>query len=240
MDRLPLCLEKLSSVRILVSTIIVLLSAGVAAAGPLEESNAAYNKGDHLAAIQLLKGLATEGERSAQLKLGTLYEEGRAVPKNSDEAIRWYCVASAQGDADAPFHIGRIYDDGRGVPQDYARALKWYRVGANRGEPKAQVNLGEIYASGRGVPKNYAEAAKWFRIAAEYGNELAQNNLGVLYLKGTGVRRDYVRAHVWFNLAARQGNLDAIANRDYVSRIMSPLDIARAQKLASEWTKIEQ
>lgn len=230
----------LAPVRIRVSAIVVLFSTGMAVAAPLEEANTAYSKGDYDAAAPLLRALANEGDRSAQFKLGVLYEEGKGVPKNYTEAIRWYCVASAQGDADAPFHIGRIYHDGRGMPQDQARALKWYRVGANRGEPKAQVNLGVIYASGQGVLRNYAEAAKWFRIAAEHGDEIAQNNLGVLYLTGTGVRRDYVRAHMWFNLAAAQGDHDAIAHRARVARLMTPPDIERAQKLAREWKKVEQ
>ena len=85
------------------------------------------------------------------------------------------------------------------------------------------------------MPQNYAEALKWYRLAADQGDAGAQNNLGVMYANGQGVPQDYVRAHMWFNLSAAQGNQDAARNRDNIAKLMTPAQIAEAQKLAREW-----
>jgi len=46
---------------------------------------------------------------------------------------------------------------------------------------------------------------------------------------------DYVRAHMWFSLSAAQGDQDAAKYRDHVAKLMTPAQIAEAQKLAREW-----
>ena len=47
--------------------------------------------------------------------------------------------------------------------------------------------------------------------------------------------QDYVQAHMWLNLAAAQSHADAVKNRDIVAALMTPAQIAEAQKLAREW-----
>ena len=46
---------------------------------------------------------------------------------------------------------------------------------------------------------------------------------------------DLVEAHKWFNLAAMRGNDDAKQYRWEISREMSKMQVARAQRLAREW-----
>jgi hypothetical protein len=88
-----------------------------------------------------------------------------------------------------------------------------------------------VAAYGKG---DYAQVS-WYRKAADQGYADAQSNLGRMYAKGLGVPQDYVQAHMWFNLAAAKGDADAIKNRDRVSTMMTPAQIAEAQKLAREW-----
>lgn len=40
---------------------------------------------------------------------------------------------------------------------------------------------------------------------------------------------------MWFNLAGAQGDKDAVSNRDYAATLMTPDQIAEAQRLAREW-----
>jgi hypothetical protein len=61
-----------------------------------------------------------------------------------------------------------------------------------------------------------------------------------MYTVGTGVARDLVQAHMWINLAAANlapgENRDtAVEIRDIVERLMSPVQIAEAERLAQEW-----
>ena len=133
---------------------------------------------------------------------------------------------SASGD----FQKGlTAYDNG-----DYANALLEWKPLAEQGHPGAQYNLGQMYRQGIGVPQDYKTAVKWYTLAAEQGDAIAQTNLGVMYVKGQGVIQDYVRAHMWWNIAASSGRKDAVNNRDKVAGMMTPAQIADAQKLARE------
>ncbi len=91
------------------------------------------------------------------------------------------------------------------------------------------------YYDGLGVAQDYAGAVKWFRLAAEQGDAKAQSNLGVIYAKGEGVAQDYVLAQMWFNLAAAQGDESAVKNQEMATKLMTPAQVAEAQRLAREW-----
>ena len=92
-----------------------------------------------------------------------------------------------------------------------------------------------MYENGRGVPQDYVQAVAWYRKAADQGFADAQNDLGAMYDNGLGVPQDYVQAHLWFILAAAQGDTDAGKGRDETAKLMTPQQIADAQRLASEW-----
>ena len=123
--------------------------------------------------LEQLQQLAECGYPTAQNDLGWTYQNGRGVPQDDKEAVRWYRKAAQQGYAIAQDNLGWMYQQGRGVPQDDVKAVKWFRKAAEGGSlPKAQDNLGWMYQHGRGVPQNDAEAVKWFRKAAEGGYSL--------------------------------------------------------------------
>jgi len=82
---------------------------------------------------------------------------------------------------------------------------------------------------------DYATALKLLRPLAEQGSAVGQNNLGVAYARGEGVPRDYVIAHMWANLAAAQGDKKAEKLRKQLAKLMTPAQIAEAQRLAREW-----
>ncbi len=75
---------------------------------------------------------------------------------------------------------------------------------------------------------------RWYKLAAAQGYANAQIKLGTMYGKGQGVLEDYARAHMWFNLAAAAGNLNPVEGRDIMVRLMTPQQVAEAQKLARE------
>jgi hypothetical protein len=45
--------------------------------------------------------LAKQGNISAQLNLGVMYERGQGVAKDYAEALKWYRLAAEQGNANA-------------------------------------------------------------------------------------------------------------------------------------------
>ena len=74
-----------------------------------------------------------------------------------------------------------------------------------------------------------------YETEARSGRPDALYSLGLAYSTGQGVSVDYVAAHKWFNLAAMKGVNEARAWRAQLSREMSAVQIAEAQRQAREW-----
>lgn len=185
---------------------------------------------------------AAEAVKAAEAK--KVFEEAAAAYKSGDyaTALRLLRPIAERGVFPAQMMIGAIYSQGQGVQQDYREALKWYRLAADGGMAEAQIMVGNFYLQGNGVFPDYAEAVKWFRYAAEQGDAKAQNNLGLMFASGNGVPKDYVRALMWFSLAAspsptsdQPADPNAIKNRDRAASLMTPEQVAEAQRLAREW-----
>ena len=117
---------------------------------------------------------------------------------------------------------------------DYATALREWKPLAEQGNASAQKNMGVLYNNGKGVPQDYKTAVKWYRLAAEQGNAHAQMQLGAKYALGQGVPKNYVRADMWYIIAESKGDKDATIDRNIVTKLMTPDQIAEAQKLARE------
>jgi TPR repeat protein len=195
---------KLTLKHVLAAIILVLAFAAPVAAGPLEDADAAYSRGDYMTSLQIRRPLAYQGDPVAQNYLGIMYERGH------------------------------------GVPQDYAEALNWYRKAADQGNAAAEFNLGGMYQNGKGVTENYVEAVRWYRRAADQGLAGGQLLIGTMYEIGMVVPKDVVRAYMWLNLSAAQGDQVAAKERDKVAGLMTPAQIAEAQKLAREWKPTTQ
>ena len=159
---------------LLAGGLLALALFGVARAGPLEDGQAAYQKGDYATAMRILQPLAAQGNASAQGRLGAIYAQGLGVPQNLGQAVIWLRKAAEQGYADAQSRLGWMYDRGLGVPQDYAQALVWYRRAAEQGDGFAQDKVATarerfkegIVANQRG---DYVSATRILRPLADQG-----------------------------------------------------------------------
>jgi TPR repeat protein len=102
-----------------------------------------------------------------------MYADGKGVPKNDKEAIKWYRLAAEQKYGPAQTALGFMYESGRGVPKDYDEAVKWYRLAARHGWAMAQYNFGLMYANGHGVPKDYVLSYMWLTLSKTNKTNLA-------------------------------------------------------------------
>ena len=147
----------------------------------------------------------------------------QAIPNKTSTGSASFEKTHAQaeeGDVPAQYFLCLMYQ-GTDVAQDSIEALKWCHKAAEQGYPLAQYELGVMYrieqkAAAQGVPE-------------------AQYNLGLMYDTGRGVPQDYVQAHKWANLAASKGYKEAVKTRDSLAKLMTPDQIAEAQRLAHEW-----
>jgi TPR repeat protein len=80
------------------AAIILLLGfAASAAAGPLEDADAALKRRDYATAVRLNRPLAEQGNANAQYNLGTFYDNGLGVPQDKVRAYMWFSLSAAQG-----------------------------------------------------------------------------------------------------------------------------------------------
>ena len=141
-----------------------------------------------------VRQLAEQGDIQAQVKLARMYEVGQGVPKDFNEALKWYKEAADHGNALAQGTLGWFFQYGQGVETNLPIAISWYRKAAEQGQAMSQLNLAVMYDDGIGVATNKEEAVKWYRLAADQGEPRAQLDLAVMYWRGEGVPRDYKQA----------------------------------------------
>ena len=79
----------------------IILNAGVAWAGALEDAVAAIDKKDYATASRLVTPLAQRGNAGAQRILGFMYMYELGKPRDYVRAYMWWTFAAANGDSQA-------------------------------------------------------------------------------------------------------------------------------------------
>lgn len=153
--------------------------------------------------------IAEQGNPAAQWLVGYYYANGKGVPRDDVEAVKWYRKAAEQGYVDAQSSLGNCYLNGEGVAKDDAEAFKWYHKAAEQGDAGVQFLLGSYYSTGKGVAKDEVEAVRWWLKAADQGDADAQFSLGYCYTSGNGVAKDEAQGVKWYRKAAEQGDVDS-------------------------------
>lgn len=74
-----------------------------------------------------LREYAEQGDIEAQFDLGVMYVEGRDVPQDYQEALRWFRRAAEQGAEGAQYNLGVMHENGYGLPRDDEEAAHWRR-----------------------------------------------------------------------------------------------------------------
>ena len=82
---------------VVAAIILVLGFAAPAAAGPLEDADAALKRRDYATAVRLIRPLAEQGNANAQYNLGIFYDNGLGVPQDKVRAYMWFSLSAAQG-----------------------------------------------------------------------------------------------------------------------------------------------
>lgn len=136
-------------------------------------------------ALQKMKELAqgTPIAATASRLLGSMYLQGRGVPKDIKVAIEWFFKAALLNDAEAEYLLGMCNVRGEGIPRNVELAIDWFEKAANRNyqlavealrelaaeQAIAAYCMGQLYENGRGIPKNLEAAITWYRKASQKG-----------------------------------------------------------------------
>jgi TPR repeat protein len=150
----------------------VILTTG-ARAGPLEDGDAAYERGDYATAVRLWRPLAEQGNPEAQFILGQMYNTGRGVSQDHAEAVKWYRRAAEQGDVLSQAVLGAMYGGEEGVPPDYVQSYMWSNLAASRASTQEDRNMAlemRNIVESKMTPEQIAEAQ---RLAREWKPKMA-------------------------------------------------------------------
>ncbi len=109
---------------------LALILAQPALAAPLDDANAAFQRGDYATAERILLPIAEAGNPYAQYRLGMVYAEAMGEMRSTVEAAKWYESAALQGQPFAQYKLGILYVKGDGVPKDFVLAYMWFSISA--------------------------------------------------------------------------------------------------------------
>lgn len=108
---------------------------------PFERAEIHASRGEHEAAAALYAQLAKDGDAKARTRLAWMYEAGRGVSRDLNEAARLFLASAQAGDAEAQYAIGVMTMTGRGQPMDAAKAREWLQQAAAQNHPAARAAL---------------------------------------------------------------------------------------------------
>ncbi|MDR2845781.1 MAG: sel1 repeat family protein [Candidatus Methanoplasma sp.] len=158
--------------------------------------------------LEKLTHEAESGDADAQYELGEIYNIGKEVPKNEEEALKWFILAENQDHEKAHRALLGLILASENAPTLHTIAAKT--------SPLAQYWLGNLYWTGGDIDdrpdilKDEEEAIKWYITAAKNGSIRAQLRLGDLYLWDEKRYQDLKEAVKWYELAAEHGDTDAL------------------------------
>lgn len=90
-----------------------------------------------------------EGMEEAQVALGEAFRMGKGVPKNINEAVKWYEKAAESGNELAFLRLGNLYEEGEGVAKNLSLAADYYEKAMDMAfdedvEEEARVSLSRV------------------------------------------------------------------------------------------------
>lgn len=92
-------------------------------------------------AAKLLLPAAKAGNAMAQHLVGRMYNEGRGLPRDSAEAMKWTRRAADRGIPGAQFALGLSVGGRRHMVSERIAAYAWMLLAARAGHPGARQNL---------------------------------------------------------------------------------------------------
>ncbi len=170
-----------------------------------QKGSALWARKNFRAALAVFQQAAEQGHPRAMSALGTMYLDGEGIPKDLNQAFKWYTEAAMRGNRGAQYTLGGMYEDGEGVAKNVAKAAQLYEASARHGHPLAQYAIGLSYEFGQGVPRNRRTAIFWLDQAAKQGEGRAKWDADWLSRSDTPQFRDEAELGQYENAKVSQG-----------------------------------
>ncbi|KTC74282.1 enhanced entry protein EnhC [Legionella birminghamensis] len=149
---------------------------------------------------------AKTGDAIGQYNLGLLYENGKGMPVNLQQARDYFQQAADQGYGKAMTQLAGLYFNGIDGVRDEQQALHWYKKAAAAGDGGALYQLGLLSETGVAMKLDFPNAVSYYQQASDLGNEKAQMALARMYQYGIGVQKDLQHAADLYKVLAANSN----------------------------------
>lgn len=127
-------------------------------------------KRDPVRAFALLTNAGLKGHAKSAVLVAHLYSEGTALPRDPEQANRFYRIAAKQGDVEAQHSLGVSLLREAGSDEDVSEAVHWLTEAAEEGHGLSAASLGLLYWKGmKGLETNICLAIEWFMRASALG-----------------------------------------------------------------------
>jgi uncharacterized protein len=178
-----------------------------------------------------LTAKAKKGDAAAQLSLAIRLRDGKGIPKNHAEAMRWAHQAADAGNADAMDFIGFVYLRGALIERRPEIAFGYFKAAAKE-SAQAAFNLGQCYYGAQGTAQDCARALEWWENAAAMGHGRAAATAAMAFHSGEGIPRDPIKAR---RLAERAAELKNPAGLVFLGELQFQAGDVESAK--TSWSK---
>lgn len=147
------------------AVMLVLALLGACTQGPeqrMAQARAAYERGDHAQARDILARLVKTNHRAALAFLGAMYSTGDGVERNLARGFDLQMRAAELGHVQAQYNVAVMLSRGLGVKQNLKAAFEWFNRAARGGLAEAKLHLGLMYEKGWGVSACPYGATRWY------------------------------------------------------------------------------
>lgn len=103
-------------------------------------------RGKEAKALSELQTMAETGDVEAQVKLGTLYQQGFGGAPDYNAATQWFQAAADRGETDAQNSLSFAFEKGLGVGQNFVEAYKWASLAATQDGTKSLTDRDTLLA----------------------------------------------------------------------------------------------
>lgn len=129
-----------------------------------------YDQRNYRLALQWYLRAFHHGDNTGiSFTIAEMYLNGKGVPQNYVEAVRYFRLSATKGNTYAQFNLGWMYYHGEGVQQNYVKAYIWYSLASATAASNAPLrDLAASHLSTSELSQAQTEAARC--ISSNYMN----------------------------------------------------------------------
>ncbi len=177
------------------------------AIGYYQEAMALIDAGKMEASMAPMFKSAELGHADAQYEVAAFYDNGKYLPENKAEALKWLQMSAAQEHGKALYSLAVWHLKGVAVTMDTEHGIALMERSAHTGFQKAMAVLVDYYFDDTDYSSASNEmSAKWALRLAELGDVEAQSTMTQYYYRGIGVSVDFSKSMYWARKATDNGS----------------------------------